>query len=96
MLENSSVRTCYNLFIAQPNNTLANIFYIFTCNGNNQITRIYFLQLFCQFGGHKGLCFIRTSTIVSVNLTVMDTANATFRKIFFLQTITTDNNANIA
>ena len=96
MPENVSIIANNNVSGAKPGHGLANIFFIFACGGDNQITR--FCQAFCigKTFAQEGLCFIRAQFVVSVELSIVDTGNTLIDEMLFLKARSTKKNANLA
>ena len=62
----------------KPNNSLAYIFDVFACRGNDKISCLCLAKFLSELLADKRLCFSGKSSIIGVYLPIVDTANTTY------------------
>ena len=96
MLKYISITTHSNAIFTQPCNGFANVFNVFACRGNYNITIIRFSQFLCQFFRAISYSFCRRCFIVSIYLSIVYAPHAFLCKVFLLQTIAANECSHFA
>ena len=95
MLINKGIATNSDFFIPKPSYSLTYIFNILACCCNNQIAILSLFKFFEQFLRDKTNCLRSRYPIMRINLSIMDTPNSIFDKVFFLKPISAHKCSNI-